>query len=66
MHVMRNGEVLSHVQVEGMMEEKYTSKCLIDDRKSYSEQLKTAYRILNDEHGWKATQSKEKSRGRHF
>lgn len=66
MHVMRNGEVLSHVEVEGMMVEKYTSKCLIDDRKSYSEQLKTAYRILNDEHGWKATQSKERSRGRHF
>lgn len=57
-HIMRNGEALGHEQVEGMMVEKYTSKCLIDERKIFREQVSTAYELMNKEHGWKKEEKK--------
>lgn len=63
-HVLRNGEVVSHEVLEGMLVEKYTQKGLIDDRKPFSEQVDRSFREMNAEHGWKPERNRARARSR--
>lgn len=62
-HVMRNGCVLRHEEVEAMLISRYAGRCLIDGRKMYDDQLEDAYRLLNQERGWKREQRQGRRRG---
>ena len=55
LHILHNGEVVRHDELEGRLVEKYDRKGILaaSVSGSYAEQLSEAYRILNEERGFK-------------
>ena len=54
-HVLPNGEVVSHAEMEGRLVERYTQRNMIPSTitGSYREQLEEAYKALNRERGFR-------------
>ena len=54
-HILSNGEVVRHDEMEARLVEKYTrqNKISLVCTGSYQEQLDEAYKIMNLEHGYK-------------
>ena len=54
-HVLPNGEVVSHAEMEGRLVERYTQQNMIPSTitGSYQEQLEEAYKALNRERGFR-------------
>ncbi len=61
-HVLTNGEVVSHQEMEDRLLERYTRKNLITSTLTgtYKEQMDEAYRVMNRERGYRP----QRSRGR--
>lgn len=54
-HILPNGEVVSHAEMEGRLLKRYTEKGLLSTAMtgSYHEQVIEAYRVMNDQKGYK-------------
>lgn len=63
-HVLTNGEVVSHTEMEDRLLQKYIRKNMIPSVESgtYSAQLEEAYKALNREHGYRPRLAPSKGR----
>lgn len=61
-HILPNGEIVSHAEMEARLVEKYDRKGILTSSltESYARQLEEAYRILNQERGFKMKSTRDR------